>query len=142
MLSRLNNNEAKIHVPIILHKVIQRMQKNLSEPLKLEELAFSAGISPRTLSRMFVKYFQITPHKYLIRLPMQRACQMLTWEEFSIKETAFAVGYPNALNFSTEFRRIIGCSPSQYRLQGNMNHPDMIPDSLPEVSAAGEEEVI
>lgn len=142
LLSRLNNNEAKIHVPIILHKVIQRMQKNLSEPLKLEELAFSAGISPRTLSRMFVKYFQITPHKYLIRLRMQRACQMLTWEEFSIKETAFAVGYPNALNFSTEFRRIIGCSPSQYRLQGNMNHPDMIPDSLPEVSAAGEEEVI
>ena len=119
LLLSLKNNNAQLHVPEVLYKVIQKMQKDLSEPLKLEDLAADSGVSPRTLSRLFLKYFQIPPHKYLVKLRMQRACQMLSLEVFSIKEIAAAVGYPNALNFSTEFKRIMGYSPSLFRLQGN-----------------------
>ena len=44
---------------------------------------------------------------------------MLVSEEYSIKEIAMLAGYPNALNFSTEFRRMTGCSPTQFRMQKN-----------------------
>lgn len=139
LISSLKNDEAKIHIPQTLYKVIQNMQKNLSEPLKLEKLAADSGVSSRTLSRMFIKHFQMPPHKYLIRLRMQRACQMLAWEEFSIKEIAYSVGYPNALNFSTEFKRIVGCPPSRYRIMGNINNPQF---DLPDVSSPERDEVI
>lgn len=139
LLSRLKNDNAKIHVPHVLYKVIRIMQKNLSESLTLEKLAADSGVSPRTLSRMFVKHFQMPPHKYLTKLRMQRACQMLAWEEFSIKETAYSVGYPNALNFSTEFKRIVGCPPSRYRIMGNINNPQF---DLPDMSSPERDEVI
>lgn len=119
LLLCLKNNNAQLLVPEVVYKVIQKMQKNLSEPLKLEQLAADSGVSPRTLSRLFIKYFQIPPHKYLVKLRMQRACQMLSLEGFVIKEIAASVGYSNALNFSTEFKRITGYSPSRFRLQGN-----------------------
>ena len=142
LLSSLKNDDAKILVPDILHKVIIKMQKNLATPQKLDRLAAGTGVSPRTLSRMFIKYFQMPPHKYLIKLRMQRACQMLEWEEFSIKEIAIAVGYPNALNFSTEFKRIMGCPPSRYRLLENMNSEPLGLDPLPDSAASGNDMVI
>lgn len=130
LLSSLKNNDSEIQLPDMLHKVTDKMQKNLDMPLKLEQLSAEAGVSPRTLNRIFRKYFQISPHKYLIKLRMQRACQMLAWEEFSIKETAISTGYPNALNFSTEFKRVMGCSPTEYRTRGNFNILPGVPDIL------------
>ena len=61
---------------------------------------------------------------------------MLTWEEFSIKETAISAGYTNALNFSTEFKRIMGCSPTEYRMRGHRTDscsgtPEIVP-AMPE----------
>ena len=135
LLSSLQNNTTGVVIPAILHKVIQQMQKNIAMPLKLEDLAADAGISPRTLNRMFTRHLQISPHKYLIKLRMHQACQMLKWEEFSVKETAFSVGYSNALNFSTEFKRVTGFSPSQYRMQ--TNRETQIADLLP-VNASGD----
>lgn len=119
LLSALKSNETFLPVPELLQKVLQKMKKHLDRPLTLEVLAGEAGVSERTLSRIFQKYLQISPHQYLVRLRMKRACQMLASEEFSIKEIAMLAGYPNALNFSTEFRRMTGCSPTQFRTQKN-----------------------
>ena len=73
---------------------------------------------------------------------MQRACQMLSWEEFSIKEIAAAVGYPNALNFSTEFKRIMGYPPSLFRLQDNADILQEKLQLLPVHSVSEENEMI
>lgn len=137
LLSSLKNDNAKLLIPPSLHKVITKMQKNIALPMKLEELAATAGVSPRTLSRMFTQYFQMPPHKYLMKLRMKRACQMLRWEEFSVKETAFAVGYNNALNFSTEFKRIVGFSPAQYRIQSD---PEALAAELLPLRVTGDSE--
>lgn len=72
---------------------------------------------------------------------MQKACQMLAWEEFSVKETAISTGYSNALNFSTEFKRIIGCSPTEYRTKGNRNIMPELP-VLPHYSGKTEDDVV
>ena len=119
LLSSLKNRSSALQIPETLQKVILKMKTHLDLPLSLESLAGENGVSVRTLSRLFQKYFHTPPYQYLLKLRMKRACQMLTWGEFSIKEVAISVGYPNALNFSTEFRRIFGCSPSQYRVQKN-----------------------
>ena len=60
---------------------------------------------------------------------------MLNCEDFSIKEIAISTGYPNALNFSTEFRRITGCSPSDYRTRKQRTFLPQVLETLPEIPA-------
>lgn len=119
LLSRLKKSNNDQQLPEILQKVIQKMKKQLDRALSVELLAREAGVSARTLTRSFKKHLQISPYRYLVQLRMKRACQMLQCGEFSIKEIAITVGYPNALNFSTEFRNFSGLAPTQYRLQKN-----------------------
>lgn len=132
LLSSLNSFDATRQLPEVLQKVLQKMKKHLDHVLVLDDLAKEAGVSARTLGRIFQKHLQISPHQYLLRMRMRRACQMLSCEDFSIKEIAISVGYPNALNFSTEFRRLLGCSPSVYRTRKNrppLPQPlDLLPD--------------
>jgi AraC-like DNA-binding protein len=52
-----------------------------------------------------------------------------------IKEIAISTGYPNALNFSTEFRRITGCSPSDYRTRKQRTFLPQVLETLPEIPA-------
>lgn len=142
LLSFLKNTEKVLQVPELLQKVLQKMKKHLDRPLPLSVLAEEAGVSERTLSRMFQKHLQISPHQYLVRLRMKRACQMLVSEEYSIKEIAMLAGYPNALNFSTEFRRILGCAPTRYRMQKNHDEVMRELEKLPEVAKTRSDMVI
>lgn len=127
LLSSLKKSEDSMQVPEEMQKVLKKIKKQLEHPLSLELLAREAGVSTRTLTRLFQKHLQVSPHQYLLRMRMKRACQMLSCEEFSVKEVAISVGYGNALNFSTEFRRLLGCSPTQYRMQKNR---DVLPGDL------------
>ena len=67
---------------------------------------------------------------------------MLVSEEYSIKEIAMLAGYPNALNFSTEFRRILGCAPTRYRMQKNHDEVMRELEKLPEVAKTRSDMVI
>lgn len=52
----------------------------------------------------------------LIEFRMKAAAEILRREqEISIKEVTAMVGYQNALNFSTEFRKYFGMSPREYQ---------------------------
>ncbi len=80
-----------------------------------ELMAERCRCTPAHLTRQFRRYFNTTPYRMLLELRMRRARHLLEREELSVKEIASAVGYPNALNFSTEFRRRTGMSPREYR---------------------------
>ena len=58
---------------------------------------------------------------------------MLICDDFSIKEIAISVGYKNALNFSSEFRRVLGCSPSDFRTRKDRYTLQQKLDQLPDV---------
>ena len=133
ILSSLTSNDNSCRLPEILQKILLKMKNNLERPLVLNDFAEEAGISSRTMSRIFQKHLQISPHQYLLRLRMKRACQMLICDDFSIKEIAISVGYKNALNFSSEFRRVLGCSPSGFRTRKDRYTLQQKLDQLPDV---------
>lgn len=135
LLSSLVRKEEVCDIPEILQKVLLKMKKNLEVRMPLEELALELGISVRTMSRLFKKHLQISPHQYLLQIRMKRACQMLSCDDFSIKEIAISTGYPNALNFSSEFRRVLGCSPTAFRTRADRYILQEKLEKLPEISA-------
>lgn len=99
-----------------LARLKEFMQKNLSQPLTLHDLAKQYGSSESTLLQTFRAVYGKTPHAQLIELRMEQAAKLLLASPWlSIKEVADQSGYSNSMNFSTAFRRSYGMSPRAYR---------------------------
>ncbi|MEE4024108.1 AraC family transcriptional regulator [Gordonia sp. PKS22-38] len=85
-----------------------------AEPLDVGTLAAIAVMSPAHFTRRFRNLFGETPHRYLQRRRMERACAMLR-RQMSVTDVALAVGYDSLGTFSRTFTAIIGRSPTAYR---------------------------
>ena len=101
--------------PPNLKKKKKKIGREYEKPLDVESLALYAGISASSLTRLFKRYLNETPHQYLTGVRMRQAARMLEQHTLSIKEIAERVGYENPLNFSTEFKKRFGESPKRFR---------------------------
>lgn len=99
-------------IPPELAEIQRKICGNLDKPLPLNALAKEAGMSLSAMNRLFREYLKMPPHRYIREQRMRAAEEMLRQNALSVKETAAAAGYENALNFSTEFRKFYGYPPS------------------------------
>jgi YesN/AraC family two-component response regulator len=98
-----------------LSKARQRLLHRFDQPHTTESLARSVGLSPSHLRRRFKAVFGCTPMEFLERVRMEQAARLIKGGELSIKEVARKVGYLDANNFSTAFKRFHGSSPQSHR---------------------------
>ena len=101
--------------PVLLQKAQSFMESHLDSPQLLERTADLLHVSRSTLVRLFRDHLHCSPREYVFRRRMESAEYLLKNTEFSIKETAFRLGYCNQFHFSCEFKRWKGCSPAEYR---------------------------
>ncbi|TWT98340.1 helix-turn-helix domain-containing protein [Stieleria varia] len=94
---------------------ISHLERNYSQQITLDELVEMSGMSRRNFLRIFESTMGLPPIKYLIRLRIRRACELLQQGELGISEIALRVGFPDSNYFSRQFRAVTGSSPSQYR---------------------------
>lgn len=86
------------------------------EDVKINLIAESMNYSAGHLSRVFQQSFDISPNKYLIKLRIQHACQLLTSDdELTASAVGAMVGYPEPGYFTRIFKKYVGISPQQYR---------------------------
>lgn len=104
-------------VPLARHllRVRDLIDRAYAQQLDIDALARSAAVSPSYFSRSFKAAFGETPHQYLLSRRMERAKALLRAGELSVTEVCLAVGFSSLGSFSTQFRRIVGESPSAYR---------------------------
>jgi AraC-like DNA-binding protein len=91
------------------------MDRDFAKPLDVPGLARIAYMSPAHFSRQFRATFGETPHRYLQRRRIERACAMLRDTDDTVTDIALAVGFDSLGTFSRTFAQIIGRSPTQYR---------------------------
>lgn len=89
--------------------------KNLSKRVSFPELAVKLNMSYINFRRSFKKKTALSPNSWLIKKRVERACQLLKSEEFSIKTISESLGYPDVYTFSKQFKKEAGVSPSEYR---------------------------
>lgn len=94
----------------------------LSEPLSLEDLAAEAGCSSFYLSRLFSQEFGLTIPKYLRRVRIERAVQLLATGRHNVTETALEVGYSSLSHFSKAFAAERGMTPRQFLQKTTSRH--------------------
>ena len=92
------------------------MDRDYSEPLDIPRLAKIAYVSEAHFIRVFRATFGETPHRYLQRRRVERAMFLLRETDRSVTEICFDVGFTSLGTFSRTFTRIVGETPSGYRL--------------------------
>ncbi|AFG36380.1 helix-turn-helix domain-containing protein [Spirochaeta africana] len=97
-----------------LQEALEYLRLRYHEQVSLESAAAAAGVSAAHLSRLFRQELQLSFSDYLTSLRMERAQQLLSDTNRSIKEVGHQVGYQDANYFSRVFKRWVGVTPREY----------------------------
>ena len=92
------------------------MDRTYAEPLDIARLAAIAYVSEAHFIRSFRATFGETPHRYLQRRRVERSMFLLRETDRSVTDVCFDVGFTSLGTFSRTFTRIVGETPSGYRL--------------------------
>ena len=100
-----------------LNAVFDYMQQHYTENISLEKLAAIAYLSPKYCSCLFKRCTGLTVTEHIQKLRVSHACDLLAGTNQSIAEISAGIGYCDVKFFGRVFHRIMGLSPSEYRLQ-------------------------
>lgn len=102
-------------IPPKLHDAISYMYENMEEPLGIFDIASRVGLSTRQVERLFGNALATTPVKFYQELRLDRGLRLLTQTDLPIIQVALACGFGSPSNFSKNFNRKYGVSPTNMR---------------------------
>jgi len=98
-------------------RAIGWIRQNYAEPMRIEELAQLAGMSPSTFHRHFRAVTAMSPLQFQKRIRLQEARSMLVTAPGDIARVGHRVGYDSPSEFTREYRRLFGAPPGQDALR-------------------------
>ena len=104
---------------IFLSNSIRYLNEHYTEQVKIPDLAKMEGMCMTLYNKIFKKQMEIPPTKYIIKLRIQHAIDLLETSNVPISEIAITCGYSNLNFFSRIFKACVGKSPSEYRKNHN-----------------------
>jgi transcriptional regulator GlxA family with amidase domain len=110
-------------VLVHLRRARDQIDRDFAEPLDLEALARTAGISKYHFHRLFRSAYHRTPAAYLSERRVERAQDLLRATNLTVTEVCHAVGFSSLGSFSSRFRQITGESPSDFQQRWGADAP-------------------
>lgn len=104
-----------------LKKVVAHMKSNYREEMELDKLARMANMSKYYFCRNFKRVYNTSPMKFLNRLRISKAKELMMGSGLNISEIAYHVGFEDTCYFSRFFRQCEGMSPNEYMLKYKPN---------------------
>ena len=100
---------------LALAPVLRYIEEQYMHPITLEELTKQAGMCTNQFLRAFNELIQTSPIDYVIRVRIQKACELLKRGDRTITDVAYDVGFRDSNYFSRIFKKITDCTPGEYR---------------------------
>jgi len=94
-------------------KAVTFINENYANRVSIDQMADIAGMSTSAFHRAFKRCITDSPLQYLKKIRLSQAKKYMLSDGQSISEVAFKVGYESVPQFSREFKRYFGFSPSQ-----------------------------
>lgn len=124
LVERMNGQEEELAedgssegaMPQMVVMIEQYLVDNYQRNIRAGELSMEFGFVSEYISRIFKKYVGLSPSRYLTKIRMEKACQLIkNHPEIQVKEVADQVGYKDIHYFSKVFRKEMGVWPSEYK---------------------------
>ncbi len=82
---------------------------------RVELIAQRCFLSKEQLNRVCKSLYGVSPRSRLIQLRMEKAVDLLKYEDWTVSMIARRLGYQDPHNFTHRFSKHFGCSPREYR---------------------------
>lgn len=115
----LSEQVASIGLTSPIGKIIDYIDRNLDQDLKIEKLAELMHYSCSHIGKMIKEELGESFNSYLNRKRIERSKELLK-QDMKISEVAKKVGYNNNNLFFSYFKKINGCTPLEYK-KSNIN---------------------
>jgi AraC family transcriptional regulator len=99
-------------------EAIRLVESAAARPVRLQDLAASAGMSKYHFLRVFRRQTGMTPYQYLLSARMRRAALALASSRRPVLAIALDSGFGDLSTFNHRFRAAFGLTPTQYRASG------------------------
>lgn len=101
--------------PSKLKRVLDLLDAEVDGDISLERLAREVCMSTFHFARAFKQSTDLSPHRYLMRVRIERACRLLETTRLSVPDIGLAVGYSDPSYLARVFRCALGVTPNEYR---------------------------
>ena len=98
----------------LLKNVLNYIDAHYTEKITLNELARTAGMSPKYFCHFFSEMTGRTPIDYVNYYRIERACCLLAGTDSQITDIAMLCGFNDVSYFTRAFKKYKGKSPGQY----------------------------
>jgi len=89
---------------------------NLYSNLSIDEFSHLCGMSLSTFKRKFNETFNDSPKRYIARMKLEKASNLLSFPDKRISDIAYDCGFETISTFNRSFKFHFGKSPTEYRL--------------------------
>lgn len=100
-----------------INKARMRIRESVETKITVQEIAAELGTSYSNFRKLFKEYTGFSPALYQQDIKLQRAKELLSTTDLSIKEIAYRLNFESPDYFSSKFKMKIGCKPSEFRLK-------------------------
>jgi AraC family transcriptional regulator len=101
--------------PWQLRRAQEFMRSRLGEPIRLAEIARTAGLSQHHFLRAYKRSTGQTPFLWFTQQRIERAKELMARRDLPLTEIAYALGFSSLGHFSTTFRCATGMTPTIWR---------------------------
>lgn len=107
--------------PQMISRAREFIREHQADDLSLSDVAKTVNCSTFYFCKMFKKATGLHFTEYLARVRVEKAKNLLLNPNLRISEIAYEVGFQSLTHFNRIFRRLVGESPTEYRLK--LPHP-------------------
>ncbi|WP_211748022.1 AraC family transcriptional regulator [Paenibacillus sp. Marseille-Q4541] len=111
-----SNTQAPADTDSALQQTKDYIDQHYNESLTLDRLCRMAGLSLKYYSELFKKQYAVSVTEYIAKVRMEHAKRLMMDPELKMREIAHLVGYPDEFYFSRKFKKMMGISPSAYKM--------------------------
>lgn len=97
-------------IHLVHHSDDEKLKVNLSD-----HLAEVTGRDYNSLSSLFSDVEGLTIERFVILQRIERVKELLVYDELSLSEIAYKLGYSSVAHLSAQFKKITGLTPTHYR---------------------------
>ena len=91
------------------------IDSNLHRTIHIRDLSVIARRSPAHFSRKFKLAVGESPHAYVVKRRLEKACHLMMTSAASLSEIALSVGFSDQAHLCRLFRQAFGQSPANWR---------------------------